>query len=193
MVACGDRKIWSKEFDKRDLDTPKKQIRWLKELLHELGMPSRMSLQAAKEIGQKRALEKEARELGITLQDTTVDAPRTKRAAAQRKPPPPQQLDLTSEEEDSDAATGDDQPANGRKKKTKVDSSDEDSDAESDAEAKKVRSATRVPRSPLTVLRQGKAKGKKAKGSGTYQESEQDDEDDDGASSSSGFKDSDSE
>lgn len=140
MVACGERKIWSKEFDKRDLDTAKKQIRWLKELLNELGMPSRMSLQAAKEIGQKRALEKEARELGIDLGDSKADAPRTKRAAAQRKPPPPQELDLSSEDEASDA-TGSEKPAKGQKRNI----SDSSSDSEDvDPKAKKVSYALRA-------------------------------------------------
>lgn len=137
-MACGERKIWSKEFAKRDLDTSKAQIRWLKELLNELGMPSRMSLQAAKEIGAKRALEKEARELGITLDDANVaEAPRTKRAAAQRKPPPPQELNLTSDEESSEEAADDDT----KKSKRKVeDTTDDGESSEEESKANKVSS-----------------------------------------------------
>ena len=109
VVACGERKIWSKEFAKRDLTTVKAQQRWLRDLLHELGMPSRMSLQAAKEIGEKRALDKEARELGLSSfgvkaaqeeVDADVDEPRrARRAAAQRKPMQQQDIDFGSDDE----------------------------------------------------------------------------------------------
>ena len=98
-------------------------------------MPARMSLQAAKDIGAKRALEKEARELGIELDKPEAEAPRTKRAAAQRKPPPPQQLNLTSEEEDSDGTADE---ATTKSKKKVADTSDE-GDSEDASKGKKVR------------------------------------------------------
>ena len=59
VVACGIRKVWSKEF--KGLDTPSAQIRRLKEILAELGMEGRMSLAQAREIRAKREL---AQELG---------------------------------------------------------------------------------------------------------------------------------
>ena len=107
VVACGERKIWSKEFAKRDLTTVKAQQRWLRDLLHELGMPSRMSLQAAKEVGAKRALDKEARELGLSSfgvkdaaeQGEEEQPRRAKRAAAQRKPMQQQEIDFGSDDE----------------------------------------------------------------------------------------------
>lgn len=126
---------------------PRAQIRWLKELLNELGMPSRMSLQAAKDIGAKRALEKEARELGIELNKSEPEVPRTKRAAAQRKPPPPQQLNLTSEEEDSDGTA---EEAAIKSKKKLADTTDEEGDSEEASKGKKVRVG--FPASLMTIL-----------------------------------------
>ncbi|TFK39705.1 hypothetical protein BDQ12DRAFT_681065 [Crucibulum laeve] len=54
--ACGVRKVWSKIF--RD-DPPKQQIKKLKEILAELGMTGRLSMEQAKVIKEKRELEKE--------------------------------------------------------------------------------------------------------------------------------------
>lgn len=155
VVACGERKIWSKEFAKRDLTTVKAQQRWLRDLLHELGMPSRMSLQAAKEIGAKRALDKEARELGLSSfgvkdaaeQGEEEQPRRAKRAAAQRKPVQQQEIDFGSDDEsqseDEDEGTAEEsdddkgeKPAaktKGRSKKGNADyeaSGDEDDDGE---------------------------------------------------------------
>lgn len=59
MVACGTRKVWSKVF--QGLDSPQQQIRKLKEMLSDLGMTGRMSLEQAKAIKEKREL---AQELG---------------------------------------------------------------------------------------------------------------------------------
>lgn len=57
VVACGTRKVWSKLF--QDLDTPQQQIKKLKEMLADLGMTGRLSLEQAKAIKEKRELEKE--------------------------------------------------------------------------------------------------------------------------------------
>ena len=57
MVACGVRKVWSKEF--KDLDKPSDQIRRLRQILTDLGMTGRMSMEQAKAIKQKREFEKE--------------------------------------------------------------------------------------------------------------------------------------
>lgn len=111
VVACGVRKQWQKEFDKNDLHTTSSQIRWLKQLLRDLGMPSRMSLSAAKEIGERRALEKEAAELGIGIGGQPVEIEitegrRAKRAAAARKPPTPQKISIGSSDEEEDDQSG---------------------------------------------------------------------------------------
>ena len=59
VVACGVRKVWSKEF--KDLDKPSDQIRRLRQILADLGMTGRMSLEQAKAIKEKREF---AQELG---------------------------------------------------------------------------------------------------------------------------------
>ncbi|KAJ3561178.1 hypothetical protein NP233_g10356 [Leucocoprinus birnbaumii] len=61
VAACGIRKVWSKVF--QGLDTPSQQIKKLKEILHELGMTGRMSMEKAKAIREKREFEQELREL----------------------------------------------------------------------------------------------------------------------------------
>ncbi|KJA23487.1 hypothetical protein HYPSUDRAFT_215081 [Hypholoma sublateritium FD-334 SS-4] len=57
VVACGTRKVWSKVF--QGLDSPQQQIRKLKEMLSDLGMTGRMSLDQAKAIKEKRELAQE--------------------------------------------------------------------------------------------------------------------------------------
>ena len=59
VVACGTRKVWSKVF--KSLDTPQQQIKKLKELLADLGMTGRMSMEQAKAIKEKRELAQELR------------------------------------------------------------------------------------------------------------------------------------
>ncbi|KAI0766157.1 hypothetical protein BD413DRAFT_156501 [Trametes elegans] len=57
VVACGVRKVWSKEF--KDLEKPADQIRRLRQMLTDLGMTGRMSLEQAKAIRAKREFDKE--------------------------------------------------------------------------------------------------------------------------------------
>ena len=61
MVACGVRKVWSKEF--KDLDRPSEQIRRLRQILTDLGMSGRMSMEQAKAIKERREF---AQELGAS-------------------------------------------------------------------------------------------------------------------------------
>lgn len=61
MLACGIRKMWAKEF--KELDRPSQQIKRLKEILAELGMTGRLSLEQAKSIKERREL---AQELGVS-------------------------------------------------------------------------------------------------------------------------------
>jgi len=58
VVACGVRKVWSKEF--KDYPTPKSQISRLREILRDLGMASRPSLSEAKKIRERRELMQDA-------------------------------------------------------------------------------------------------------------------------------------
>jgi hypothetical protein len=57
----------------QDLDTPQQQIKKLKEILTELGMTGRMSMEQAKAIKEKRELAQELRTL-ISLLDSPIFA-----------------------------------------------------------------------------------------------------------------------
>ena len=57
VVACGVRKVWSKEF--KDLSNPPAQIKRLKSILTELGMSGRMSMEQAKAIRARREFAQE--------------------------------------------------------------------------------------------------------------------------------------
>lgn len=59
-MACGVRRVWAKEF--KDLERHSDQIKRLKQILADLGMTGRMSLEQAKAIREKREL---AQELGM--------------------------------------------------------------------------------------------------------------------------------
>jgi hypothetical protein len=60
VVACGVRKVWSRVFE--NIEVPAQQIKKLREILAELGMTGRLSLEQAKRIKEKREL---AKELGL--------------------------------------------------------------------------------------------------------------------------------
>ncbi|OCH87538.1 hypothetical protein OBBRIDRAFT_889739 [Obba rivulosa] len=57
VVACGVRKVWTKEF--KGLDRPADQIKRLKSILADLGMTGRLSMEQAKAIRERRELAKE--------------------------------------------------------------------------------------------------------------------------------------
>lgn len=61
VVACGVRKIWKKEF--ADLGTPSGQIKRLKEILKDLGMTGRLTLEKAKAIKAEREFAQELRDV----------------------------------------------------------------------------------------------------------------------------------
>lgn len=62
VVACGVRKKWAKEFEGME-DKPKKQITRLKEILADLGMSGRLSMEKAKAIRARRELAEELEEV----------------------------------------------------------------------------------------------------------------------------------
>ncbi|KAI6013533.1 hypothetical protein EDC04DRAFT_691182 [Pisolithus marmoratus] len=59
VVACGVRKVWKKEF--QGLDRPKQQINRLHEILAELGMTPRYTMEKARDIKRKREFDQELR------------------------------------------------------------------------------------------------------------------------------------
>ncbi|KAF5362337.1 hypothetical protein D9756_002223 [Leucocoprinus leucothites] len=79
VLACGVRKVWSKVF--QGLEAPAKQIEKLKDILRELGMTGRLSMEKAKAIREKREFEQELQDVqefekAVTRtgrgQDTTI-------------------------------------------------------------------------------------------------------------------------
>ena len=62
IIACGVRKNWSKELD--GLSSVAQQARKLKEILADMGMTGRLSLEKAKAIKEKREM---AQELGLAV------------------------------------------------------------------------------------------------------------------------------
>ncbi|KAJ6557336.1 hypothetical protein DFH09DRAFT_543271 [Mycena vulgaris] len=92
VLACGVRRVWAKVF--KDVDQPSQQIRMLKEILADLGMSGRMSLEQAKAI-------KEKRELAQELEDVQAFA-----AAATRP-----KLTKASQEEEEEESEEEEHPA----------------------------------------------------------------------------------
>ncbi|KIM44400.1 hypothetical protein M413DRAFT_442384 [Hebeloma cylindrosporum] len=90
VVACGTRKVWSKVF--QDLDTPQQQIKKLKEILADLGMTGRMSMEQAKAIKEKRELAKE-------LEDVVEFASKVTGGRASRSQKEPSEGDPSKESE----------------------------------------------------------------------------------------------
>ena len=62
VLACGVRKVWTKEFQNHI--KPSQQIKRLKEILTDLGMTGRFTLQQAKLIKENRELAQELGKLG---------------------------------------------------------------------------------------------------------------------------------
>lgn len=104
------RKQWATLFTKEDVSTSKAQIKYLKQLLTDLGMPSRMSLSAAAEIKAKRELAQEAADLGIDAPAYKLDAPdgsgrgntRGRRAAAPKQTVSKRKTRVDSDEEEGE-------------------------------------------------------------------------------------------
>ncbi|KAI6041346.1 hypothetical protein EDC04DRAFT_3060194 [Pisolithus marmoratus] len=61
VVACGVRKVWKKEF--QGLDRPKQQINRLHEILAELGMTPRYTMEKARDIKRKREFDQELQDV----------------------------------------------------------------------------------------------------------------------------------
>ncbi|OAX40156.1 hypothetical protein K503DRAFT_799046 [Rhizopogon vinicolor AM-OR11-026] len=93
VVACGIRKVWKKEF--ADLDTPSEQIKRLKEILKDLGMSGRLSLEKAKSIRAKRELAQE-------LKDVQEFAETSRRREMRKENGVSENEDLGSESDDED-------------------------------------------------------------------------------------------
>lgn len=90
IVACGSRKVWSKWFSSLDppAETPKAQAKALRQLLADLGMEGRLSMEKAKKIKEKRDFEEEMRAIGadaLPSNDGAGRSTRNKRASTGSK------------------------------------------------------------------------------------------------------------
>ena len=97
VVACGQRKVWSKEF-KDIADDPSAQIRRLKQLLADLGMTGRMSLAKAKEIKAKRDMAQELEDVQ-SFHQSVVAPPAGKRATRGQTTKAPVAVESSDESE----------------------------------------------------------------------------------------------
>lgn len=79
VVACGMRKVWKKEF--QGLDRPKQQIKRLHEILAELGMTPRYTMEKARDIKKKREFEQELQDVK-EFEEAQRKRDRKKRASA---------------------------------------------------------------------------------------------------------------
>ncbi|KAG5645039.1 hypothetical protein DXG03_007218 [Asterophora parasitica] len=96
--ACGVRKVWSKVF--QDCSTSQ-QIKKLKEMLAELGMSGRMSLDKAKKIRAKRELAQELEDVQSFEKSALVRGSRSRRASASH-PTGEEYEDRASEQEEEE-------------------------------------------------------------------------------------------
>ncbi|KAG2103119.1 uncharacterized protein F5147DRAFT_284401 [Suillus discolor] len=95
VVACGVRKMWKKEF--ADLDTPSGQTKRLKEILKELGMTGRLTLEKAKTIKAEREFAQELRD----VQDF-AEAERRRERKKEKRESQDEQSGPGSDDEDED-------------------------------------------------------------------------------------------
>ncbi|KAF5386933.1 hypothetical protein D9615_001716 [Tricholomella constricta] len=95
--ACGVRKPWARVF--QDLPKPSQQIVKLKEILSELGMSGRMSMEQAKRIREKRELAQELEDVKSFEQSVLVRASRSQTRSASRPTKPGKSENEESEEE----------------------------------------------------------------------------------------------
>jgi len=93
--ACGVRKVWSKEF--QNLDKPLQQVKRLKEILTELGMDGRPTMDKAKAIREKRDLAKELEDVRAFEQAVAGRPSRDRPRSSRDK----QAVDLDSEDHDT--------------------------------------------------------------------------------------------
>lgn len=87
LVKCGIRKMWWREL--QPYETPKAKIRHLREMLDEVGMKGRYSLEKARQIRDERELKADleqiqqgAKHWGTKSADEGSDGPRPRRTAA---------------------------------------------------------------------------------------------------------------
>ncbi|KAH9832648.1 uncharacterized protein C8Q71DRAFT_910143 [Rhodofomes roseus] len=96
VVACGVRKQWAREF--KDIDRPSDQIRRLKQILSDLGMTGRMSLEQAKAIREKREFAQELEDVK-NFEKTVVAGARASRSKKAQAPE-----EVPEDESDEDMA-----------------------------------------------------------------------------------------
>ncbi|KAK0466936.1 uncharacterized protein EV420DRAFT_655659 [Desarmillaria tabescens] len=92
VLACGVRKPWAKLFE--GVDRPSQQIKTIKDILTELGMKGRMSMEQAKAIREKREMEQELADVQ-SFEKSFVSRSSRSRATAEKKA-------VESDQDDSD-------------------------------------------------------------------------------------------
>ncbi|KIJ65521.1 hypothetical protein HYDPIDRAFT_110621 [Hydnomerulius pinastri MD-312] len=93
VVACGVRKTWKKEFD--GVEKPSQQVKRLHEILGDLGMSPRYTLEKAKTIKQQRELAQELRDV--------QEFDKATRRRGSRKAKDPSEAEESGAQSDNDA------------------------------------------------------------------------------------------
>jgi hypothetical protein len=111
LVSCGVKKVWARYL--AQYDTPKAKISHLKELLRDVGMDGRYTLEKAQKIKAQRELAAEldaVQEGAKNWGNSSDDGGRPRRRAAARVPKPvaPLKFDSDDSEETADKDAGDD-------------------------------------------------------------------------------------
>ncbi|CAA7265163.1 unnamed protein product [Cyclocybe aegerita] len=114
VVACGTRKVWSKVF--QGLDTPQQQIKKLKEMLSELGMTGRMTMEQAKAIKEKREFEQELQDVQQFAEAVAGRSSRSKATKVDESKSEEEDAKMSEDEDDDEeVAAPKRRPMNARK------------------------------------------------------------------------------
>ncbi|GLB44272.1 putative transcriptional regulator [Lyophyllum shimeji] len=97
VLACGVRKPWAKVF--KDYPHPSQQIKKLKEILAELGMTGRLSMEQAKRIKAQRELAQELEDVRSFEQSVLSRSSRSRTTSAARPVKSEESEDEESDEE----------------------------------------------------------------------------------------------
>jgi len=96
VTACGVRKPWAKVF--KDCPRHSQQIRKLKELLAELGMTGRLSMEQAKQIKEKRELAQELEDVQ-SFEQCILSRSSQSRTTSTSRPSKPEESESEESEE----------------------------------------------------------------------------------------------
>ncbi|KAF9048352.1 hypothetical protein BDZ89DRAFT_1154803 [Hymenopellis radicata] len=102
VAACGVRKQWGKIFE--DVESTSRQISIIKDILKDLGMDGRMSLDQAKRIREQRELAADLEDVQSFEKSALVRGSRSRRGQPESKPAKREEVDASDEETEKPVA-----------------------------------------------------------------------------------------